>query len=114
MNNMYYAVQCANGDWFAIDKNGRLHVPVFHSSWEAMLARVRNWGMQLFSPVLLGERALQSLTRADGGSAAHFWLVDSPSADLKRGQVLEHAQLAWFIDSSTGRPHKRAGVLGLR
>ncbi len=55
MSNMY-AMQRANGDWFAMDKGGRLHVPVFHSSWEAMLARVRNWGMQLFKPVLLGER----------------------------------------------------------
>ncbi len=113
MINMY-AMQRANGDWFAIDKGGRLHVPVFHSSWEAMLVRVSNWGMQLFKPVLLGESALKALATADGGSAARFWLVDSPSADLKRGRVLEHAQLARFIDSSAERPHERAGMLGLR
>ena len=71
MSSMY-AMQRANGDWFAMDKGGRLQVPVFHSSWEAMLARVRNWGMQLFKPVLLGERALKDLGTADGGSAARF------------------------------------------
>jgi hypothetical protein len=113
MSNMY-GMRRANGDWFAMDKGGRLHVPVFHSSWEAMLARVRNWGMQLFKPVLLGERALKDLATADGGSAARFWLVESPSADLKRGRVLEHAQLSGFIDSSTERPHEPAGTLGLR
>jgi hypothetical protein len=113
MSNMY-AMQRANGDWFAMDKGGRLHVPVFHSSWEAMLARVRNWGMQLFKPVLLGESALRDLATADGGTAARFWLVESPSADLRRGRGLEHAQLRRFIDNSTERPHERASTLGLR
>ena len=112
MSSMY-AMQRANGDWFAIDKGGRLHVPVFHSRWEAMLARVSNWGMQRFRPVLLGESALKALTTADGGITARFWLVESPSADLKRGRVLEHAQLTRFIDISTERPHERAGTLGL-
>jgi hypothetical protein len=113
MSNMY-AMQRANGDWFAMDKGGLLHVPVFHNIWEAMLARVRNWGMQLFKPVLLGERALKELATADDGSAARFWLVESPSADLRRGRVLEHAQLSRFIDSSSEQPHERAGTLGLR
>lgn len=108
-----YAMRRADGDWFAMDKGGRLHAPVFRSIWEAMPARVRNWGMQLFKPVLLGERSLKDLATADGGSAAHFWLVESPSADLKRGRVLEHAQLSGFIDISTERPHARAGTLGL-
>ena len=84
MSNMY-AMQRANGDWFAVDKGGRLYVPVFHSSWEAVLARVRNWGMQLFKPVLLGERALKELAMADGGSAARFWLVESPVRGHKTG-----------------------------
>ena len=109
-----YAMQRANGDWFALDERGRFRVPLFSSRQGGLMARVRNWGMQLFKPVLLGERALKDLATADGGGAARFWLVESPSADLKRGRVLEHAQLSGFIDNSTERPHERAGTLGLR
>jgi len=37
-----YALQRANGDWFALDDHGRFRVPVFRSSSEAMVARARD------------------------------------------------------------------------
>ena len=45
-----YAMQRANGDWFALDDHGRLRMPVFHSSNAAMHARIRHPGMLLFKP----------------------------------------------------------------
>jgi hypothetical protein len=30
-----YAMRRANGDWFAMDKGGRLHVPIFRSLGDA-------------------------------------------------------------------------------
>ena len=89
-----YAMQRANGDWFALDDHGRFRVPVFHSSREAMLARALNSGMLLFKPVVLDERVLREIAPADGGSAVYFWLVENPSVNLNRGAAIEHAQLA--------------------
>ena len=53
-----YGMRRANGDWFALDDHGRLRVPVFRSSDQAMRARARNSGMLLFKRVELDERAL--------------------------------------------------------
>jgi hypothetical protein len=92
-----YAMQRANGDWFALDDDGRLRVPVFYSSSEAMQARGRSFEMLLFKPVLLDERALKDLAQPDGETAAGFWLVDDPTVKLVRGRPLEHAQLALLI-----------------
>jgi hypothetical protein len=35
-----YAMRRANGDWFALEDHARLQVPLFHSSHEAMMARL--------------------------------------------------------------------------
>ena len=48
-----FAMQRANGDWFALDHHGRLRVPLFHSIHDAMMARLRNFGLLLFKPVML-------------------------------------------------------------
>jgi hypothetical protein len=95
--SLMFAMQRANGDWFAVKDNGRLRVPVFRSSREAMEARARNSGMMLFKPVGLDEVALTDLapTKTEGG--AGFWLVDNPSMNLSQGQPLEHAQLALLL-----------------
>ncbi|CAN5442974.1 hypothetical protein BH20ACI3_BH20ACI3_19600 [soil metagenome] len=58
MSSMY-AMQRANGDWFAVSDDGRLHVPVFRSSGEAWRGHWRNAEMMLFKPVVLDERALK-------------------------------------------------------
>ncbi|HEX5709103.1 MAG TPA: hypothetical protein VFX96_17510 [Pyrinomonadaceae bacterium] len=99
MSNLY-GMQRANGDWFALDDNGHLRMPLFHNNRDAMVARSRNWGMLLFKPVALDRRALESLAPKEGESAAYFCLVDNPSANLSRGRSMEHAQLALLIDGA--------------
>jgi hypothetical protein len=96
MNNLY-AMQRANGDWFALDDDGRLRVPVFSTSREAMEARTHNHGMLLFKPVLLDERALDDLAPTQAEAVAGYWLVNDPSIKLKRGRPLEHAQLVLLV-----------------
>ena len=95
-----YGMQRANGDWFALDDYGHLRMPVFRSSGAAMVSRSRHWGMMLFKPMLLDERALKSLAPKPGESAVYFCLVDNPSVSLSRGHLLEHAQLALMIDNA--------------
>ena len=92
-----YAMQRANGDWFAFDNHGHLCVPVFRSIAEAKLARLRNLGMMLFQPVALDEHALENIAPAHEEFAASFWLVDNPSANLRYGYPLEHEQLTGLI-----------------
>lgn len=93
MNNMY-AMRRANGDWFAFDEQGNWRVPVFHSSRDAMSARMRNAGMLLFKPVAIDERAVSDMASDDDNSAVYFWLVDNSAADVNRGHFIEPAQLA--------------------
>jgi hypothetical protein len=96
-----YAMQRANGDWFALDDYGRLRVPVFRSTREAMEARWCNPGMLLFKPVVLDERALNDLAATGTEDNAGYWLVNNPSINLRRGHPLEHEQLDLLIHSAT-------------
>jgi len=91
-----YAMQRANGDWFALDDDGAFRVPLFHSDGEAMQARAFNGAMLLFHPVLLDQAALKDLTPVNG-SATHFWLVDHAAVNLKRGHRVEHPQLVRLV-----------------
>lgn len=100
--NTLYAMQRANGDWFAIDDHGRFRVPIFHSTREAMIARSRDTGMECFKPVTVDEAAFANLTTTDGGKAC-FWLVGDPSINLNRGRALDHAQLALILQNGNGR-----------
>ncbi len=99
MTNMY-AMQRANGDWFALLDNGRLRVPVFHSASEAMEARRSNPGMLLFKPVVLDERALDDLAPTQAEDNAGYWLISNPSIKLKRGRPLEHEQLVLLVNDA--------------
>ena len=99
----FYAMQRANGDWFAVKDQGRLRVPVFLSNSEAMQARARNPGMMLFRPLVFDERALNELTSTDGSNAC-FWLVSNPALNLSRGHPLEHSQLGSLIRDSMQSP----------
>ena len=56
-----FAMQRANGDWFALDYHGRLRVPLFDSSHDAMIARLHNFGLLVFKPVLLNARFLKEI-----------------------------------------------------
>ena len=92
-----YAMQRANGDWFALDDRGRFRVPVFRSHWGGMLARMSHSGMLLFKPVALDGRALEELVTAGGAGETDFWLVDDPFTGLKRGRSLDPAQLSLLV-----------------
>ena len=92
-----YAMRRANGDWFALEDEGLLRVPVFRTSGEALQARTRNYGMLLFSPILLDERTLDALAPSGAEAPTNFWLVDNPSAKLSRGRRVGHAQLASLV-----------------
>lgn len=95
--SMMYAMQRANGDWFALDRHGRLRVPVFGSHWDGMLARVDTWGMRLFKPAALDGRALKEIVPAGDASDLEFWLVDSPFTSLSRGRLIDRAELSLLI-----------------
>jgi hypothetical protein len=93
-----YAMRRANGDWFAIDDNGRRCLPVFHSSHDAFMARLRTVEMLLFSPIALDAQLLGEIV--DGVSEVDFCMVNNPFASLSRGNRLQHAQLALLISSA--------------
>ena len=92
-----YAMQRANGDWFELEDDGRPRVPVFHSSHDALMARLRNFEMLLFSPIALDTQLLNEIVA--GRSQVDFCMVNNPFASLKRGSPLLHAQLASLISS---------------
>jgi hypothetical protein len=96
--NDIYAMQRANGDWFALDHRGDFRVPIFRSQTAAMQARQSNGEMLLFHPVMLDESALISL--APTSEPDHFWLVDLASVNLRRGQRLDQSQLAALIQNA--------------
>lgn len=89
-----YAMQRANGDWFALKEREKFRVPVFSSNREAMQARAFNVEMLVFKPVLLDERALKDLEPTDGARPSYFWLVEKASTSMKRGVALSHLELA--------------------
>jgi len=93
-----FAMRRANGDWFALDDDGRFRVPVFHSTGAAMVARSRETGMECFRPVALDEAAFKNLTTTDEGQAC-FWLVEDPLRSLSRGSPLDHQQLRMIIQN---------------
>lgn len=102
MSNIY-VMQRANGDIFSFDHQGRLRVPLFRSSSEAMTARSRNVEMLLFKPVVLNGGLLSELVPASGGANVDLWLVKDPFS-LKRGDLVEHSRLAMLIASPSEAP----------
>ena len=102
MSNLY-GMRRANGDWFSFADDGRLLVPVFHSSHDAFMARLRTVDMLLFSPIALDVRLVNEI--ADGRTEVQFCMVDNPFASLKRGDTLSPAQILSFITSEA--PQRR-------
>jgi hypothetical protein len=96
-----YAMQRANGDWFALNQREGFRVPIFSSNREAMQARAFNVEMLVFKPVLVDERALKDLAPVNGQPTAHFWLVNDACVNMKRGVALEHSELAVLIRNGT-------------
>ena len=93
-----YAMQRANGDWFALEHREGFRVPVFSSTSEAMQARAFNVEMLVFKPVPLDERALSDFASVDGQGPTHFWLVDHESLNMKRGVALQPSELAGLVN----------------
>jgi hypothetical protein len=89
-----YVMQRANGDVFAVDDHGRFRVPLFNSSSDAFLARLRNPGMLLFKPVPLDAGLLKQLVPVGGAVEVDFWLVSEPLINLNRGRLIQPEQLA--------------------
>ena len=92
-----YVMQRANGDVFALDDHGRFRVPLFNSSSDAFLARLRNFGMLLFKPVQLDAGLLKQLVPLAGAAEVDFWLVDDPLINLNRGRLVQPEQLALLM-----------------
>jgi len=92
-----FAMQRANGDWFALDHHGRLRVPLFHSSQGAMIARLRNFGLLVFKPVLLNARFLKEIAPLPGEDEVDFSMVDDPFASLNSGSIVGRRELARLI-----------------
>lgn len=95
-----FAMQRANGDWFALDHHGRLRVPLFHSNHDAMIARLRNFGLLVFKPVVLDARFLKEIVPLPGEDEVDFCMVDDPFASLQTGSTMGQTQLALLILSS--------------
>ncbi len=96
-----YAMQRANGDWFALEQREGFRVPIFSSNREAMAARAFNVEMLVFKPVLVDERALKDLAPTEGQRPAHFWLVRDECTNMKRGVALLHSELAQLIGAKS-------------
>jgi hypothetical protein len=92
-----FAMQRANGDWFALDHHGRLRVPLFRSTHDAMMARLRNFGLLLFKPVVLDARFLEEIVPLPGEDQVDFCMVDNPFASLNRGSTVGCPELALLI-----------------
>ena len=95
-----FAMQRANGDWFAFTDSGRLRMPVFSTSRDAMHARMNNAGMMLFKPVALDEHAISEIMSDDDKSDVYFWLVDNSSINVSRGHTIERTELALLIQEA--------------
>ena len=94
-----YVMQRANGDVFALDDHGRFRVPLFNTSNDAVQARLRNFGMLVFKPVLLDAGLLKQLVPLGGAAEVEFWLASDPSINLKRGRLVQPAELAALMES---------------
>lgn len=96
MSNLY-AMRGANGDWFALEEEDKLLVPLFHSGHDAFMAALQNVEMQPFLPIALDATLLREIVECPG--EVHFCMVNNPFASLKRGIPILHAELLSLIAS---------------
>ena len=93
-----YAMRRANGDWFALEENGKLRVPLFHSTHDAFMARLRTVEMLLFSPIELNTRLLNEIVKGPG--EVDFCIIDNPFASLRRGLRLPQSEVASLLNGA--------------
>jgi len=77
-------------------------VPVFHSSHDAFMARLRSVEMLLFSPIALDATLLGEIAACP--SEVDFFMVDNPFASLKQGNPILHAEVLSLIASDAPPP----------
>ena len=106
-----FAMQRANGDWFALDHSGRLCVPLFHSIHDAMMARLRNFGLLLFQPVVIDALFLKNIVPSPGEDEVDFCIIDDPFVSLSRGATVGHRDLAVLIAAGE---HENIAINGNR
>jgi len=94
-----YAMQRANGDCFTEEQDGRLRVPLFHTVHDALMSRLRNFGMLLFKPVTLDSNLLKQLVAKSVGAPVEFCLIEDPFVSLKLGKRLAVRQLSSLLGS---------------
>ena len=102
-----FAMQRANGDWFALDHHGGLRVPLFHSIHDAMMARLHNFGLLLFKPVVVDALFLKKIAPLPGEDAVDFRMIDDPFAGLNSGSIVGRRDLALLI-----RPTEHQSISG--
>jgi hypothetical protein len=106
-----FAMQRANGDWFALEHYGRLRVPLFHSIHDAMMARLRNFGLLLFKPVVIDALFLKDIVPFPGEDEVDFCIIDDPFAGLSRGATVGRRELAVLIAAGE---HENIAINGNR
>jgi hypothetical protein len=79
-----YGMQRANGDWFTLEANGTRNMPLFHSIHDALMARLRHFGMLLFKPVMVDRLSLNQLSTSSLGRNLTFFFNDDPFSSLER------------------------------
>jgi len=92
-----FAMQRANGDWFALDHHGGLRVPLFHSIHDAMMARLHNFGLLLFKPVVVDALFLKKIVPLPGEDEVDFCMVDDPFDSLSSCSIVGRRELALLI-----------------
>ena len=90
--NSFYAMRRANGDWLAVDDDGRLRMLIFKSSGQAMTARSRDSGMECFRPVAFDAGTFNEFKITEGDSASFLIVADS-SRNVKHGVRLNSTEL---------------------
>jgi hypothetical protein len=104
-----FAMQRANGDWFALDHHGHLRVPLFHSIHDATMARLRNFGLMLFEPVVIDALFLKEIVPLAGEDEVDFCMIDDPFASLKRGVTVGRRELSLLIRPADERENIASG-----
>ena len=104
-----FAMRRANGDWFALENDGRLRVPIFHTAHDALMARLRTVEMQLFSPIALNARLVNEIV--SGRGEVNFSMINDPFASLKQGLALPQSQLASLLTKADSPKGGSATVL---
>jgi len=72
-------------------------VPLFHSIHDAMMARLHNFGLLLFKPVVVDVRFLKKIAPLPGEDAVDFCMVADPFASLNSGSIVGRRELALLI-----------------